>query len=299
MAKSKPRKKPIHSSSRPPSGHARHGRSRDQGAGRPRSGKGRDGGEAGLWIHGRHPVLAALANPERRCHRLLVAKEDAASLTPAVDARLAARGGTLRPEIVERREIAALLDDEAVHQGLALRADPLPSLSLEAFLERPEDDTAPVCVGTTIVALDQVTDPRNVGAIFRSAAAFGARAVLLCTRHAPPETGALVRAASGAVELVPKIEVANLTRALDRLKSDGWWALGLADDAPQELAGSITGERTVLVLGAEGKGLRRLTRETCDVLVRLPTDPEMPSLNVSNAAAVALFALGARRPDRT
>jgi 23S rRNA (guanosine2251-2'-O)-methyltransferase len=224
---------------------------------------------------------------------LLVGAQESRSLGAAIETHLAARGGGPRPEVVERRDLADLLGKEALHQGLALQVDPLPALPIEALLEQPDN------VGASIVALDQVTDPRNVGAIFRSAAAFGARGVLLSSRHAPPETGVLARAASGGLELVPRIDVTNLARALDRLKSAGWWTLGLAQEASHDLTGSMTGERVVLVLGAEGKGLRRLTRETCDVLARLPTHPEMPSLNVSNAAAVALFALAAQRPDRT
>jgi 23S rRNA (guanosine2251-2'-O)-methyltransferase len=234
---------------------------------------------------------------------LLVGAQESRSLGAAIETHLATRGGGPRPEVVERRNLADLLGKEALHQGLALQVDPLPTLPIEALLEQPDGANAAGAntprAGASIVALDQVTDPRNVGAIFRSAAAFGARGVLLSSRHAPPETGVLARAASGGLELVPRIEVTNLARALDRLKSAGWWTLGLAQEASRDLTGSMTGERIVLVLGAEGKGLRRLTRETCDVLARLPTDPEMPSLNVSNAAAVALFALAAQRPDRT
>lgn len=257
-----------------------------------------DGDGPGYWIHGRHPVLAALGNPARRCHRLLVGQEEARALAATIEAHLDPRGGAPRPEVVARRDLTALLGEEAPHQGLALRVDPLAPRPLESLLAPPEDSAEPALPGATVVALDHVTDPRNVGAIFRSAAAFGARAVLLSTRHAPPETGALARAASGALELVPRVEVANLARALDRLKGAGWWTLGLAEDAPEVLSASMTGNRSVLVLGAEGKGLRRLTRETCDVLARLPTETAMPSLNVSSAAAVALFALATRPPER-
>ena len=142
-----------------------------------------------------------------------------------------------------------------------------------------------------LVALDQVTDPQNVGAVFRSAAAFGAVGVLLQARHAPPETGALARAASGGLEHVPRVEATNLARTLDRLRDAGWWVLGLAEEAADHIGDWEPASRVVLVLGAEGTGLRRLTRERCDQLVRLPTAPAMPSLNVSNAAAVALYAL--------
>lgn len=301
MVKSKPRRNKAHSPPRHPRGQAPAAPNPRSAPTNPRNARG--GPKAGLWIYGRHPVLAALANPARRCHRLLVGAQESRSLGAAIKTHLAARGGGPRPEVVERRDLADLLGKEALHQGLALQVDPLPTLPIEALLEQPDGaNTAGANTpgaGASIVALDQVTDPRNVGAIFRSAAAFGARAVLLSTRHAPPETGVLARAASGGLELVPRIEVTNLARALERLKSAGWWTLGLAQDAPRDLTGSMTGERIVLVLGAEGKGLRRLTRETCDILARLPTDPEMPSLNVSNAAAVALFALAAQRPDRT
>jgi 23S rRNA (guanosine2251-2'-O)-methyltransferase len=294
MTKSKPHKK----AAQPSTGRGRGRRARKADPQHARAQKTGDGDGPGYWIHGRHPVLAALANPARRCHRLLIGREDARALMPTIEARLGPRAGTPRPEIVTRRDLTALLGDASPHQGLCLRVDPLAPLSMEALLARPTEAETPPRAGTTVVALDQVTDPRNVGAIFRSAAAFGARAVLLSARHAPPETGVLARAASGALELVPRVEVTNLARALDRLKGDGWWTLGLAQDASEELTMMVAGERTVLVLGAEGKGLRRLTRETCDVLVRLPTDAAMPSLNVSNAAAVALFALGARSPER-
>ena len=178
-----------------------------------------------------------------------------------------------------------MLPEDAIHQGCALLADPLPDHDLDRALELAE---GPVLV------LDQVTDPRNVGAILRSAAAFGAAALVMQDRHAPPETGSLARAASGALELVPVVRVVNLARALEELKKAGCWVVGLAADAPVTLAQvqrGLSGRRCALVLGAEGEGMRRLTREHCDELARLPIAARMESLNVSAAAAVALYEL--------
>ena len=189
----------------------------------------------------------------------------------------------ITPELVERNRLDATLPPDAIHQGAALLVDPLPSPSMEKLLA---DTTGPVLV------LDQVTDPRNVGAILRSAAAFGAAALVVQDRHAPQETGTLARAASGALEVVPILREVNLSRALEQLKKAGLWVVGLEAAGPITLAQSgLTGRRVALVLGAEGEGLRRLTRETCDELVRLPIHPAMESLNVSAAAAVALYEL--------
>jgi len=236
--------------------------------------------EGGLWLHGLHPVAAALANPARRLRRLL--------LTPEAEAALATRlppPWRIAPERADRARFATFLPEDAVHQGAALLADPLPPLPLDRALAHSE---GPVLV------LDQVTDPRNVGAILRSAAAFGAAALVLQDRHAPPETGALARAASGALEIVPVVREVNLARALGELKKAGLWVVGLDAAGPVTLAQvcqGLHGRRVALVLGAEGEGLRRLTRETCDELARLPIAPEMESLNVSAAAAVALYEL--------
>ncbi|MBX6741208.1 MAG: RNA methyltransferase [Acetobacteraceae bacterium] len=236
--------------------------------------------EGGLWLYGLHPVAAALANPARRLRRLL--------LTPEAEAALAARlppPWRVAPERAERARFATFLPEDAVHQGAALLADPLPPLPLDRALAHSE---GPVLV------LDQVTDPRNVGAILRSAAAFGAAALVLQDRHAPPETGALARAASGALEIVPVVREVNLARVLGELKQAGLWVVGLDAGGPVTLAQVVQelhGRRVALVLGAEGEGLRRLTRETCDELARLPIAPEMESLNVSAAAAVALYEL--------
>ncbi|MBY0335453.1 MAG: RNA methyltransferase [Acetobacteraceae bacterium] len=234
--------------------------------------------EGAVWLHGLHPVAAALANPARRLRRLL--------LTQQGEAELAARlppPWRLAHERVQREHLSAILGPEAVHQGIALLADPLEHPPLTRLVDATE---GPVLV------LDQVTDPRNVGAILRSAAAFGAAAIVVQERHAPRETGALARAASGALEAVPMLREVNLSRALLALKDAGFWVVGLEAAGPVTLAQSgLAGRRVALVLGAEGEGLRRLTRETCDELVRLPIRPRMESLNVSAAAAVALYEL--------
>jgi len=232
----------------------------------------------GVWIHGLHPVAAALANPARRLRRLLVTRDAEKELAEHVP-----NPWRITPELVEKERLHALLPPDAVHQGAALLVEPLPTLTLERVIE---GTTGPVLV------LDQVTDPRNVGAILRSAAAFGAAAMVMQDRHAPAETGSLARAASGALEVVPILREVNLSRAIQSLKKAGLWVVGLEAAGPITLAQSgLQGRRVALVLGAEGEGLRRLTRENCDELVRLPIRPAMESLNVSAAAAVALYEL--------
>jgi 23S rRNA (guanosine2251-2'-O)-methyltransferase len=187
------------------------------------------------------------------------------------------------PEPVDRRELDRLTD-RAVHQGLVLACDPLAPPRLEHLVGRLEQGPA------LLLVLDRVTDPHNVGAILRSAAVFGARGVIVTDRHAPPETGALARAASGALELVPLLRVVNLARTLAWLRAQGFACLGLdeAGAPPSDLPS--WGNRLALVLGAEGEGLRRLTREGCDALLRLPAPGPLTTLNVSCAAAVALYA---------
>ncbi len=194
--------------------------------------------------------------------------------------RLAALGLRDLPAPVDARDVERLAGAGAVHQGIAILADPLPDL-----------DIADLADAKLVVVLDQVTDPHNVGAVLRSAAAFGADALVLTERHGPAELGVLAKAASGGLEQVALVRVKNLARALDQLGELGFFRLGLDSEHAEALETFRAGRKTAIVLGAEGKGLRRLTREKCDLLVRLDVPGAIKSLNVSNAAAVALYAL--------
>ncbi len=232
-----------------------------------------------LWIFGYHAAAAALANPERKILRLVA--------TPEALERLAGdsavpRDVVSRAKPAKRHEIDALVGENSVHQGVALLTRALDH-DLADVLERITDDNA--CV----VVLDQVVDPHNVGAILRSAAAFGAAAVIAPDRHAPDETGVMAKSASGALERVPYVKTQNLVRALELIKEYRFWLVGLDAEGNAELADIKLDGRIALVLGAEDEGLRRLVRETCDHIARLPMPGKMESLNVSNAAAVALY----------
>lgn len=265
-------------------GPERDHRSRDGGAGEAASR--REPPEGGTyWLYGRHAVIAALANPARRLERLLLAE----SPDPDMTRRIATLRLPLGPEVVGRAAIEALLPPAAVHQGLALKVRPLAQEGLAGLLESLGERAA------VVVALDHVTDPQNVGAILRSAAAFGAAAVLTTQDHAPPEGATMAKAASGGLEVCPYLRETNLARALDQLKEAGFWVYGLDEAGEAPLTAGEAAARSVVVLGAEGEGLRRLTRERCDRLFRLPTRPPIAALNVSNAAAVALYELLARR----
>jgi 23S rRNA (guanosine2251-2'-O)-methyltransferase len=226
------------------------------------------------WIWGWHATLAALGNPLRGPPRRLVATAERAK-------ELAARLPTVpAAEIADAAAISQLLPHGAAHQGVALKAGPLEPLPLDELASPAEG---------VLVMLDQVTDPQNVGAVFRSAAAFGARGVIMQDRHAPAFTGALVKAAAGALDLTPHARVVNLARALDQLADLGWRAVGLAGDADAPLEQVLDARPTVLVLGSEGEGLRRLVGEHCDALARIPMPGGFESLNVSAAAAIALY----------
>lgn len=242
----------------------------------------------GLLLWGVHPVLAALANPKRNCQRLLATAETAKAHAGELE-RLARARRLPAIETLSRADLDQLLPDGAVHQGIAVAADPLAAMDIADLVDLAEGRDNAV-----IMVLDQVTDPHNVGAILRSAAAFGAVGLVMQDRNAPDETGTLAKSASGALERMPLVKTINLARALEELKKAGFWIAGMAGDAPVTLAEAKLTGKIALVMGSEGEGLRRLTREHCDYLVKLPQSDLVESLNVSNAAAVALYELNRR-----
>lgn len=238
---------------------------------------GREVPRGAIWIYGVHAVRAVLANPARVCHRILATAEARAGLS----------GLPPDTETVAKAALDALMPG-AVHQGIAVLAAALAEPALE-------DVVADAAASATVVVLDQVTDPHNIGAVLRSAAAFGALAVVVPDRHSPDATGTLAKSASGALEYVPLVRTANLARALEALKAAGFWCVGLDAAAAQPLAALDLSGRIALVVGAEGAGMRRLTRDHCDLLARIPIGGPVESLNVSNAAAVALYEVARRR----
>ena len=249
----------------------------------PQTGRSRHGGHASVWLYGRHAVLAALANPERRIDRVLATKEAAERHAGEIGKDLARK-----IEILSREDLAHRLPGGAVHQGLAALVAPLEEPQVEDLLARCGDDAL-------VLALDQVTDPHNVGAILRSAAAFGLAGVIVTERHAPADTGVLAKSASGALELVPLVRAVNLARTLEQLKKEGFWLYGLDERGDAPIHGLDLKGRACIVLGAEGEGLRRLTSEKCDRLTTIPTSAALAALNVSNAAAIAAYEWARRR----
>ncbi|WP_095011889.1 23S rRNA (guanosine(2251)-2'-O)-methyltransferase RlmB [Tsuneonella mangrovi] len=248
-------------------------------AGRMQGGRGSGRASAGqvrLW--GRHAVEAALKNPERQHRKLWATREGIESLD-----------GELPPdfpvEYADGHDLARLVARDAPHQGLVLECAALEDVFLADVIGDPE---------RPILVLDQVTDPHNVGAILRSAAAFDAAAIVTQDRHAPPESGTLAKSASGALEIVPWVRVVNLARALEELAEAGYWRIGLAGEAEATLAEAMPAGPVVLVLGAEGEGMRHNIAAHCDALAKLPISDAMESLNVSNAAAIALYAAATR-----
>ena len=258
---------------------------RRQHRGHKHDSKARSGARPGNpdpWLYGFHAVLGALANKARKLERLLITRETEAEL--AREGLSLGQDLALSLEILTNEEIARLLPQGAVHQGIALKSAALPDLLLDEAVA----DT------NLVVVLDQVTDPHNLGAILRSASVFGAGALIMTERHSPPMTGVVAKAASGALEHVKVAKITNLVRALEELKELGFEVIGLDGEGEQVLTDAKLGPKVALVLGAEGAGLRRLTREHCDWLARLPASGPMKSLNVSNAAAVALYEVARR-----
>ncbi len=235
------------------------------------------------WIFGNHAVQCALANDKRVIKRILLTKNASNHIS---DDLLV---GQTRAEIVERKYIDDIIGEDMVHQGMTILTKPLANIKIEEIIESASDKSR-------ILILDQITDPHNVGAILRSAAIFGADAIILQDRNAPQESGILAKSASGALEEVPLIRVGNLARSIDYLKQHDFWIVGFSGDAEltlgiNKIGNNKTDTKLALVMGAEGSGMRRLTQEKCDILLKISMcENNVGSLNVSNAAAVALFA---------
>ena len=260
---------------KPPHGKLSHGQNQAPGQNRPpRPENRREKPEN--WIYGLHAIEAALTNPRRKLHRAVLTARAAEALGPKL-------AGRVRVEPADIEAIARLLPPGAVHQGAALSCDPLPGRDLDEVLAEQKEGRRIVLV------LDQLSDPHNVGAILRTAAAFAVTAVVVQDRHAPPQSGALTKAASGAMEIVPYVEVVNIARALDKLGEAGFWRIALAGDGQEPIAQAAAQGDIALVIGSEGDGIRRLVREHCDTAAFIPIDKAMESLNVSNAAAIALY----------
>ncbi len=264
-------------------GDPRPGRALRGRAGRMQGGRGSGRASAGavrLW--GRHAVEAALNNPLRNHRKLWATREGVASLDGELPANFPL-------EYAQGADLARFVARDAPHQGLVLECDALEDIYIEDVLEG--DPLRP------LVVLDQVTDPHNVGAILRSAAAFGAAAIITQDRHAPPESGVVAKSASGALEVVPWVRVVNLARALDEIAQAGYWRIGLDGSGKHTLAQALPAGPVALVLGAEGEGMRHNIVQHCDALARLPISQAIESLNVSNAAAIALYAVATRQAD--
>jgi 23S rRNA (guanosine2251-2'-O)-methyltransferase len=251
------------------------GKAADRGreSGRRPAWRGREASPDGpIILYGWHTVVAALANPQRHIRKLILT-ENAARRLSDEKIKIPVTPEIVRPALIDQR-----LGPDAVHQGLLAEADPLPSPDIDTLAQQG-----------IVLVLDQITDPHNVGAILRSAAAFAVKAIVTTARHSPEATGVLAKSASGALELVPLVTVQNLARALNELNDQGFMTVGLDSQGSADLGTIALQQPLALVLGAEGKGLRQLTRDTCSVVARLDMPGEIKSLNVSNAAVLALY----------
>lgn len=228
-----------------------------------------------IWIYGKHSVIAAIQNEARDISRIVATKNALADLKDLLPRSV---------ETVDDAQISALVGRDAVHQGIAVHVS-----------ELPEEELRDVDLGSLVILLDQVTDPHNVGAILRSASAFGASAVITTERHSPGQTGVLAKAASGALEWVNYIRTGNLSEAILYLKKEGFWIAGMDGESDNSIEAIKDYEKIAIVMGAEGKGMRHKTREYCDFHVKIPMDERQESLNVSNAAAIALWEASKRK----
>lgn len=227
------------------------------------------------WLYGRHSCKAALANPRRKISKILVTRNASDKMRDELDTLVDII------EVVDDRKISQKLTPDAVHQGIAMQVQPLNDGNVDYQLLGQNTNL--------VILLDEITDPHNIGAILRSASAFGAGAVLTTFRNSPPEGGVLAKSASGAVEWVRYLRIRNLVKSIDELKLEGFKIVGLAGDAETQIDTAFSGEKIAIVMGAEGKGLRQVTMDVCDVLAKIPMDSRQESLNVSNATAIALW----------
>ena len=233
-----------------------------------------------IFIYGNHPVEAALNNPNRECLKLYITKNFAEE-KPSLS--LLAKSKNIPLEIITGKDFQSILGSDAVHQNVALQTFPLAPFFIEDIVAKTKNNPS-----TCLLILDQITDPHNIGAIFRSAAAFGVSAIITTNDNSPEESDTLLKSASGGFELIPYIRVPNLANTINMLKNENFWIIGL--DSKAELLNKITlPNKTAFIMGSESKGMRRLTRELCDNLVKIPINPQMESLNVSNAAAIILY----------
>jgi len=228
-----------------------------------------------LIIYGRHAVMAALANPKRHIEKIWCTKENVAEITKV---------SKISPKVVERKDIDKLLGNDVVHQGFALFCSRLEDITLDELLKMADEYK-----DCHVLILDQVTDPQNVGAIIRSAVAFNTLALIVQDKNSPLESGAMDKAAAGMIECLPIVRVTNLSRALEQLKQSGFWVVGMDGYAKTTIAEMKKGGKIAIVMGSEGKGMRRLVEEGCDMTVKLPISEKTESLNVATAAAIALY----------
>lgn len=227
-------------------------------------------------IYGKHAVLAAIANTDREIQKLMIVKENLPEVKGKIDDN--------KIVIVERKEVDKLLPREATHQGFALMAEPLEEFPIEEIIGMSNERK-----NCHVLILDQVTDPQNVGAIIRSCAAFDTLALIMQDKNSPIESGALLKAAAGTYESMPVCRVVNLSRAVDQLKKAGFWIIGMDANAKTSVDKMDKNGKNAIIMGSEGKGMRRLVEESCDITIKLPISPDVESLNVSTAAAIVLY----------
>ncbi|MBQ2811536.1 MAG: 23S rRNA (guanosine(2251)-2'-O)-methyltransferase RlmB [Alphaproteobacteria bacterium] len=232
----------------------------------------------GLILYGRHAVMSAIQNPQRKIQKLVCTSENAIELKKKYP--------NLNLVVADKKDIDKLLPPEAVHQGYALYCSELESLSIEELCQITAEDKK-----CNVLILDQVTDPQNIGAIIRSCAAFGTKALIVQDKNSPTESGAMAKAAAGTMEFLPVVRVTNLARAIETLKKNGFWVVGMDGYAKDNVDKIDKNAKLAVIMGSEGSGMRRLIEESCDITVRLPINEKVESLNVSTAAAVVLYEL--------